>query len=420
MTQADPVAPGEPRRLVRRPDLGWAGGVCAGLGEYLGVSALLVRALFVVAGAWRLVGVAAYLVLWLVLAPDADARRAPGVDAATRGGLRTPEETSGPRTVDVGQAIALGLVFAGLLWLVQRMEWGLAVWWLVAGLAGASGLGLIWYRADRAAPPRGDGRPGWRRWLTPLAARGGSLVALSIGVALLGVAGVATALAMPPLGAVGTITAVVALVVVSLGLVAAPWVQRARRELARAREEQLLSDARADMAAHLHDSVLQTLALIQRQASDPRAVVRLARRQERQLRQWLYGATAAADTLGDALREAAQAVEDDFPVRVECVVVGDAPLTPGLAELVRAAREAMVNAAKHSGAPDVDVYAEVADDTVEVFIRDRGCGFDPDGVADDRMGVRGSILERMSRHHGVARIRSDAERGTEVSLEMRR
>lgn len=102
------------------------------------------------------------------------------------------------------------------------------------------------------------------------------------------------------------------------------------------------------------------------------------------------------------------------------MLVGDALLTPGLAELVKAAREAMVNAAKHSGAPDVDVYAEVADDTVEVFIRDRGRGFDPDAVADDRMGVRGSILERMTRHHGVARIRSDAERGTEVSLEMRR
>ncbi|MDN5572084.1 MAG: ATP-binding protein, partial [Propionibacteriaceae bacterium] len=180
-----------------------------------------------------------------------------------------------------------------------------------------------------------------------------------------------------------------------------------------------LSDARADMAAHLHDSVLQTLALIQRQASDPREVVRLARRQERQLRQWLYGAPSTAETLRDALLEAAQIVEDDFDVSVECVTVGDVPLSPRLEQLVKAASEAMVNAAKHSGASLVDVYAEVGEDSVEVFVRDRGRGFDPELVADDRMGVRGSILDRMERHHGVARIRSDAERGTEVSLEMR-
>lgn len=175
------------------------------------------------------------------------------------------------------------------------------------------------------------------------------------------------------------------------------------------------------MAAHLHDSVLQTLALIQRQASDPRAVARLARRQERELRAWLYGEAEQAETLRAALLEAALEVEDDFPVTVECVTVGDdVPLTPALAELVKACREAMVNAAKHSGTPTVDVYAEVGEDLVEIFVRDRGRGFDPEGIADDRMGVRGSILDRMSRHHGAARIRSTPDRGTEVSLEMKR
>lgn len=419
MTQAELAAPGEPRRLIRRLDRGWLGGVCAGLAEQLGLSPVLVRALFVTIGAWKLVGAALYLLLWLALPPAEEANDAPGLDAASRRGMRTVDALPAPRGLDVGQGIALALLAGGLMWLVQQIGWGLPSWWLVAGVAAAAGLGLIWFQADRVIPTRGEGE-GWHRWVAPVAAHWTSLLTLASGIALLGLAVVAAAFAMPQLGTVGAITAIVGCVVALLGLAGAPWALRVRRALGRAREAKLLSDARADMAAHLHDSVLQTLALIQRQAGDPRAVVRLARRQERQLRQWLYGAPAEAETLGDALREAAQAVEDDFPVSVECVVVGDAPLTPGLAELAKAAREAMVNAAKHSGAPDVDVYAEVADDTVEVFIRDRGRGFDLDAVADDRMGVRGSILERMSRHHGVARIRSSAERGTEVSLEMRR
>ncbi|WP_300080554.1 ATP-binding protein [Propioniciclava sp.] len=419
MTQAELAAPGEPRRLARRVDRAWLGGVCAGLAEHLGLAPVLVRALFVTVAAWKLVGVGLYLLFWLALPPIEEAHDAPGLDAHSRRGMRTVDSLAVPRGVDLGQGIALALLAAGLLWLVQQIGWGLPAWWLIAGLAAASGLGLIWYQADRIVPTRGES-DGWGRWVAPVAAHWSSVMALASGLVLLGLSVAAAAFAMPQLGTVGALTAIVGCVVVLLGLVAAPWALRVRRALGRAREAKLLSDARADMAAHLHDSVLQTLALIQRQASDPRAVVRLARRQERQLRQWLYGAPADAETLGDALREAAQAVEDDFPVSVECVLVGDAPLTPGLAELVKAAREAMVNAAKHSGAPDVDVYAEVADDTVEVFIRDRGRGFDPDAVADDRMGVRGSILERMTRHHGVARIRSDAERGTEVSLEMRR
>jgi len=211
----------------------------------------------------------------------------------------------------------------------------------------------------------------------------------------------------------------VALALGALILLAAPWVLRARAALVQAREEKLLADARADMAAHLHDSVLQTLALIQRQAGDARAVARLARRQERELREWLYGVAEQADTLRAALLEAAQEVEDDFPVTVECVTVGDTPLTPAVAELVKGAREAMVNAAKHSGAPVVDVYAEVGDASVEVFVRDRGRGFDPAAIGEDRMGVRGSIIDRMRRHHGTARIRSHPDRGTEVTLEMR-
>ncbi len=203
-------------------------------------------------------------------------------------------------------------------------------------------------------------------------------------------------------------------------LAAAPWILRVRRSLAAAREEKMLADARADMAAHLHDSVLQTLALIQRQASDPKAVAALARRQERELRSWLYGESVDETTLKAALAAAAADVEDVHGVPVELVSVGDVPLDAELGALVRAAREAMVNAAKHSGADKIDVYAEAEDGLVEVFVRDRGVGFDQADVPADRMGVRGSIVERLQRSGGSATIRSAPGEGTEVKLEMHR
>jgi signal transduction histidine kinase len=174
------------------------------------------------------------------------------------------------------------------------------------------------------------------------------------------------------------------------------------------------------MAAHLHDSVLQTLALIQLQSDDPKAVQQLARRQERELRIWLYGEELPETTLKAALTAAAAEVEDERGVPVELVMVGDCETSDSVQALVRAAREAMVNAAKHSGSETIDVYAEVDEDSVEVFVRDRGRGFDVDAVAEDRMGVTGSIINRMSRHGGVATVRSHPGDGTEVRLEISR
>jgi len=213
---------------------------------------------------------------------------------------------------------------------------------------------------------------------------------------------------------------VLGLVVVTLLLAAAPWFIRVRRSLTAAREEKMLADARADMAAHLHDSVLQTLALIQRQASDPKAVTSLARRQERELRTWLYGETTDAASVKAALVAAAAEVEDDHGVDVEIVVVGDRDLDPELKSLVQAAREAMTNAARHAGVAKIDVYAEVDERLVEVFVRDRGRGFVLEEVPADRMGIRGSIIERLRRAGGNATIRSVPEQGTEVRLEMKR
>jgi signal transduction histidine kinase len=193
-----------------------------------------------------------------------------------------------------------------------------------------------------------------------------------------------------------------------------------RRTLAQARDTALLADARADMAAHLHDSVLQTLALIQRQAADPKKVAALARRQERELRQWLYGEEPASGSLVEALTEEMLDVEADHGVDVELVSVGDTPVTADLTAIVRAAGEAMVNAAKHSGADRIDLYSEVDTDLVSVYVRDRGRGFDLATVTDDRMGVRGSIIERMRRAGGRAIIKTAPEAGTEVRLELPR
>jgi signal transduction histidine kinase len=185
------------------------------------------------------------------------------------------------------------------------------------------------------------------------------------------------------------------------------------------RAERVRTQERADVAAHLHDSVLQTLALIQRQASDPKAVATLARTQERELRRWLFAADDDdPTTLKAALRSAAGDVEATHTIPVELVVVGDVALDEHTTALVKSTREAMVNAAKHSGASRIDVYAEVASDQVEIFVRDRGRGFDPAGIPTDRMGVRGSVVDRMERHGGSAVIGSEPGNGTEVRLTM--
>jgi signal transduction histidine kinase len=185
------------------------------------------------------------------------------------------------------------------------------------------------------------------------------------------------------------------------------------------RSERVRSQERAEIAAHLHDSVLQTLALIQRSAESPREVARLARGQERELRTLLYGNRAVTGQLADLLRRAAADVEDDYAIKVDVVLVGDVAVTADLAAAVDAAREAMVNAAKHSGVTAVSLYAEVDGDVADIFVRDRGSGFDLAEVADDRQGVRGSIIDRVERHGGSVTITSSPGAGTEVHIGMK-
>ena len=190
--------------------------------------------------------------------------------------------------------------------------------------------------------------------------------------------------------------------ILGLGFMVGPWLLRLSSDLSEEREARVRSEERADVAAHLHDSVLQTLALIQRSAGDPATVTRLARAQERDLRSWLFDSSAEGPaTLAAALRAVAAEVEDAHGVHVEVVCVGDAPVSEEDRPLVLATREAITNAAKHSGVSTVDVYAEATPSGVEVFVRDRGIGFDAEQVADDRQGIRGSIVGRMERHGGT-------------------
>jgi signal transduction histidine kinase len=206
-------------------------------------------------------------------------------------------------------------------------------------------------------------------------------------------------------------------------LIFGPWLWRLWNALVEERSERIRSDERAEMAAHLHDSVLQTLAMIQRQADDPRAVVGLARRQERELRSWLSGRGApgtAERSLESALETIATDVEREHGIAVEVVAVGDGRLDEPGEALVAAAREAVVNAAKFGRGSAVSVYAEVTESRLAVFVRDRGPGFDVAAVPADRRGVRESIVGRMRRHGGRASISSAPGEGTEVELVLER
>jgi signal transduction histidine kinase len=214
-----------------------------------------------------------------------------------------------------------------------------------------------------------------------------------------------------------------AAVCAGLALVAGPWWWRLSHDLAEERRERIRIQEREEVAAHIHDSVLQTLALIQRNCAEPKTVATLARQQERELRTWLYGnptPPSPAESLAAALQRVSDEVEDLHGVHVETVQVGDCPLDERLQALVQSSREALSNAARHSGAASVSAYLEVEPDQVTVFVRDRGCGFDPDGVPPDRRGIADSIIGRMDRHGGKAAVRSQANEGTEVELVMPR
>lgn len=394
------------------------GGVAEGLAVHLGVNVFWVRLAFVVASWFNGVGVLAYALLWRMLPlgePDDDAGEPAGIAAATRRGLRTPAGRGPQMLSDPLQTIALLAVGVGVLLLVQAAGWGLGPQTLIPVLIGVAGLAVVWRQADDAS---------WNRWV---ASGGWPMVArLGLGTALLVLAVGYVIAQRSGFNALVDVFAALAIAVIGIGLLVGPWIYRLTRELTDERRERVRTQERADVAAHLHDSVLQTLAILQKNSDDPRMVATLARRQERELREWLYGDRLPSETtLRGALDAAAAQVEDDHGIPVDVVGVGDIEAMNAHAEaLARAAGEAIVNAAKHSGAASIDVYAEVGGDEVAVFVRDRGAGFDPDEIPESeqgtKMGIRQSIVARMERHGGVAEIRSAPGDGTEVRLTMPR
>ncbi|HEY7008034.1 MAG TPA: PspC domain-containing protein [Jatrophihabitantaceae bacterium] len=385
------LAPSTPR-AYRRPDLGVAGGVAAGIADHIGVRAWLVRLGFIALATAGGLGVALYGAYWIVLPTP------PGV----RGRLPVwLEYLIGGVAAIVAVAIVATTLPAG----------GLAVPTTLACLGGA----LIWRQASD--PERGRLRTLSRESLVAGRTDVSGRVRLAAGAALVVLGGVLV-LIKSDFTAIRDGVLAMLVTIVGVALLTGPWWMRLVAQVGVERGERIRTQERADIAAHLHDSVLQTLALIQRNADSPREVVRLARGQERELRGLLYGTRTASGQLADALRSAAAEVEDDYAVAVDVVLVGDVPLTEDLSALVSAARESLVNAAKHSQASSMSLYAEVEDDGVQVFVRDRGVGFDPEDVAEDRQGVRGSIIGRVERHGGTVQIVSKPNEGTEVSMRM--
>ena len=408
-------APPRPPRAHRSLDDRIIGGVAGGLARHLGLDPFHVRVAFVVLALFGGLGVVLYAGLWMVL-PLAGhlEQEAPGLEAATRQGKRAPRNR---RLHDVGPLVAAGAVLLGLAFLGSDLVGGSILFWPV--VLAVAGVGVLWWQADEAQRERWTD-PAGRIDLVRAVVGGGGLSSwarLAVGLALLVLALVLFAVQTGGVGVAREVLLAGLLGVLGLGLLVGPWLVRLTGDLSEEREARIRTQERADVAAHLHDSVLQTLALIQKHADDGRTVATLARAQERDLRSWLYGDPGHPETsLAAALRAAAAEVEDAHGVPVEVVTVGDAPVTEQLRPVVLAAREAMVNAAKHAGADKVDVFAESAGRRTEVFVRDRGSGFDPDAVAADRLGVRNSIVDRMRRHGGEAVVRSAPGEGTEVRL----
>ncbi len=406
------------RRATRDTSAPILGGVAGGLSRHLAVPVLWVRAFFVLTTTLGGLGVFLYGALWMVLPADETFERsAPGLEGATRDGRRPGRIR---RLVDVGPLHVLGVLAVGAVLLLDAVFGAGSLFW--AALLGVGGVALLWRQADEAQRERWLDRTGRVDPVRVVLGNGGwaAYTRLVVGVVLIVGALVLVSLRGGSSFALARdVTLVALLAVLGLGVVVGPWIYRLAADLTAERAERVRTQDRADVAAHLHDSVLQTLALIQKSSHDAALVARLARSQERDLRAWLYrGDSTDESSLAGALRRMAAQVEDAHGVPVELVVVGDLTYAERLTPIVRATGEAVTNAAKHAGVDRVDVYAEVTDDDVHVFVRDRGRGFDPGAIPDDRHGVRQSIHDRMVRHGGTAEIRSTPGEGTEVRLHL--
>jgi signal transduction histidine kinase len=397
--------------LRRDPADRLAGGVASGVAAWRGMSATTVRIVFVllalVSTGWF---VPLYVVGWLLI---------PAAGEETSIGSKARSDARGiALAAGLASLLVLALLVAGTL------NDGWFAGWAWPQIVSVAGLVLIW----RNATP--DEQATLRRLAEPLGAAAGpakpgrrSAIRLTVagmmvfgGAAWLATTHASLALLRP----LGGVVLIIAGIVLSLG----PWWLRIARDLVLERQAKVRAQERLDIASRVHDSVLQTLALIQRRADDPQKVVQLARLQERELRSWLFegrGPDEDADmTFAAGARQIQQDVETRYGVQVEVVTVGDCELDENLNALLAAAREATVNAAKWSGASVISLFAEVEPAEVSLVVRDRGKGFDPEEVPEDRKGLAESIYGRMARRGGTAAVSTAPGEGTKVSLRMPR
>jgi signal transduction histidine kinase/phage shock protein PspC (stress-responsive transcriptional regulator) len=404
-----PAEPEGPPKLYRRRSGRAVAGIAAGLADHLGVRVLWVRAVLAALAAFGGAGMLVYGMLWVFVPQHPN------------------EEITEPASArDRQQARALILLGVGLAVGGTMVSGAISGWVAIPAAIALVGTAVVWREADESQRRRWRdgarsgvagavlGGGGWSAAVRVLA--GVALVVTGIGVLVVR-SGSFDQIKFALIAVLATLVGVAVLTI--------PFWLRMVRDLGEERRARIRTEERAEIAAHLHDSVLQTLALIQKQAELPKQVARLARGQERELRGWLYGPSGygtrteiTSGQLSAALAAACGEVEDTFAISVSQVVVGDAELDEPLTALVQAAREAIVNAAKHAGVDEVSVYAEVEPTSVTVFVRDRGKGFDPDAVPEDRHGLADSIRGRMERNGGTIRLRTAPGEGTEVQLEM--
>jgi signal transduction histidine kinase len=385
--------------------------VAAGIAEWRGWNPTTVRIVLAVVGLWGGWAIPLYFIAWLLI---------PARGAETSIGARARHDSRG-----IALAVAVGSLVCVILLVASVLNSGAVANWGWPQVVSVACLTLIWRNAPDSE------QAAMRHLVQPLenlstGGTGRRLTAIRVGISVALLAGGVGWLLtshenfrylVAPVGGV-------LLVLGGLVLLLGPWWLRIARDLVLERQARARAEERADMAARLHDSVLQTLALIQRRADDPQQVVQLARVQERELRSWLFEGRAPggpdAASFADGIRQIQRDVEARHGVPVEIVTVGDCPLDDDIGALLAAAGEATVNAAKWSGASVISLYGEVESDQLEVAIRDRGKGFDPDSVPGDRKGLAESIHGRMTRHGGTAVVNSAPGEGTKVTLTLPR
>ncbi|GHE34197.1 histidine kinase [Streptosporangium violaceochromogenes] len=367
-------------------------GVAQAAATQLGLDPVVLRLAFVLLTVLDGIGAVAYAALWMFTPREPYEGREPARDWS-----------------QLAAYAAIGLALLALGWLTGASAGGIGAWPIAVGGIGSL---ILWQQAD---PDRRQ------RWVsTTVGQVRRNRVRTFAGLVLVVVGAIGFLAANNELGKARPGIVFTLVVVGGVALIAAPWLAGLWKELQRERRERIRQEERAEVAAHVHDSVLHTLTLIQRNVHDAREVMRLARSQERELRNWLYQPKQDADiSLAAAVRRVAAEEEDAHGVPIEVVCVGDRPLTPELSAMMQAARQAMVNAAKYSGSSVVSVYAEAEPEEVTVFVRDRGAGFVMEEVPADRMGIRQSIIGRMERNGGGARVRTAPGEGTEVMLTMK-